>query len=139
MERLVREAMTAEPICLTNNTTIIDAALRMREYDIGDVLITEQDRICGVLTDRDIVIRALADARDPARTTIGEIASSHLITVGPDDPVSRAVELMRQHSVRRLPVCQDGQPVGIISIGDLALDRDPQSALADISAAPANH
>ena len=139
MTRLVREAMTAEPICLTNNTTIIDAALRMREYDIGDVLITEQDRICGVLTDRDIVIRALADGRDPARTTIGEIASSHLITVGPDEPVTRAVELMRQHSVRRLPVCQDGRPVGIISIGDLALDRDPQSALADISGAPANH
>jgi CBS domain-containing protein len=139
LARLVREAMTAEPICLTNNTTIIDAALRMREYDIGDVLVTVQDRICGVLTDRDIVIRALADGRDPTRTTIGEIASSHLVTVSPDDPVTRAVELMRQHSVRRLPVCQDGQPIGIISIGDLALDRDPQSALAEISAAPANH
>ena len=139
MARLVREAMTAEPICLTINTTVIEAAQQMRDYDIGDVLITENEQIQGVLTDRDIVIRALADGLDPTQITIGEIASNHLITVGPDDPVTRAVELMRQHSIRRLPVCQDGRPVGIISIGDLALDWDPQSALADISAAPANH
>ena len=139
MARLVREAMTSEPICITSNSSIMDAAMRMREYDIGDVLIVEQDRICGVLTDRDIVIRAFAEGLDPTLTSVGEIASSRLITVGPDDPVSRAIELMRQHSIRRLPVCQDGRPVGIISIGDLALDRDPQSALADISAAPANH
>jgi len=139
MARLVREAMTAEPICLNTNTTVIEAARQMREYDIGDVLVTEDERICGVLTDRDIVIRALADGRDAMQTTIGEIASNHLITVGPDDPVARAIELMRQHSIRRLPVCQDGQPIGIISIGDLALDRDPHSALAEISAAPANH
>ena len=139
MAQLVREAMTSEPICLTNNTTITDAATQMRDYDIGDVLVTENGRIRGVLTDRDIVVRALAEGRDPGATTIGEIASSHPITIGPEDQVSRAIELMRQHSIRRLPVCQDGRPVGIISIGDLALDRDPQSALADISAAPANH
>jgi CBS domain-containing protein len=136
--RLVREAMTAEPICLTSNTTLIDAAAQMREYDIGDVLITEQDRILGVLTDRDIVVRALADGKDPARTTAGEIASSHLVTVAPDDPVGRAVQLMRENAVRRLPVCQDGRPVGIVSIADLAVEQDPHSALADISAAPAN-
>jgi len=58
--------------------------------------------------------------------------------VAPDDPVSRAVELMREHAVRRLPVCQDGRPVGIVSIGDLAVEQDPRSALADISAAPSN-
>ena len=119
-------------------TTLIDAAAQMREYDIGDVLITEQDRILGVLTDRDIVVRGLAGGKDPARTTAGEIASGHLVTVAPDDPVSRAVELMREHAVRRLPVCQDGRPVGIVSIGDLAVEQDPRSALADISAAPAN-
>ena len=138
MARLVRDAMSTEPICLTSSTTIIDAAMQMREYDIGDVLITDGDRICGVLTDRDIVIRALADGRDPASTTAGEIASSHLVTLSPDDPVSRAVQLMREHAVRRLPVCQDVKPVGIVSIGDLAVEQDPQSALADISAAAAN-
>ena len=138
MARVVREAMSTEPICLTSSTTLIDAAVQMREYDIGDVLITDQDRIYGVLTDRDIVIRALAEGRDPASTTAGEIASRQLVTVSPDDPVNRAVELMREHAVRRLPVCQDGRPVGIVSVGDLAIKQDPRSALADISAAAAN-
>ena len=119
MARVVREAMSTEPICLTSSTTLIDAAVQMREYDIGGVLITDQDRIYGVLTDRDIVIRALAEGRDPASTTAGEIASRQLVTVSPDDPVNRAVELMREHAVRRLPVCQDGRPVGIVSIRDL--------------------
>lgn len=107
----------------------------MRENDIGDVLISDQDPMCGVLTDRDIVIRALAEGRDPASTMAGEIASSNLVTVSPDDPVDRAVELMPAHAVRRLPVCHDGRPVGIVSIGDLAIEQDPRSALADISAA----
>jgi CBS domain-containing protein len=138
MARLVREAMTVEPVCLSTNTTLIDAAVVMRENDIGDVLITEQDHVLGVLTDRDIVVRALAVGKDPTRTTAGEIASGGLVTVAPDDPVSRAVELMRDHAVRRLPVCQNNRPVGIISIGDLAVEQDPRSALADVSAAPPN-
>jgi CBS domain-containing protein len=138
MARLIREAMSAEPVCLSSNTTLIDAAKQMREYDIGDLLVTEQDQLRGVLTDRDIVIRGLAAGKEPTTTTVGEIASNRPITVAPDDPISRAVDLMRQHAVRRLPVCENGRPVGIISIGDLALERDRSSALADISAAPAN-
>src|SRR6266540_2470268 len=109
MARLVREAMTADPVCLAPDTPLIDAAVQMREYDIGDVLIAEQARVYGMLTDRDIVVRALAEGKDPARTTVGEIASGRIVTVAPDDPVSRAVELMREHAVRRLPVCQDGR------------------------------
>ncbi len=139
MARLVREAMTADPVCLAPDTPLIDAAVQMREYDIGDVLIAEQARVYGMLTDRDIVVRALAEGKDPARTTVGEIASGRIVTVAPDDPVSRAVELMREHAVRRLPVCQDGRPVGVVSIGDLAVEQDPRSVLANISAAPANH
>jgi len=138
MARLIREAMSAEPVCLSNNTTLNDAATQMREHDIGDVLVTEQDRIIGVLTDRDIVIRGLGAGKDPARTTVGELASGRLVTVAPDDSVSRAVDLMREHAVRRLPVCQEGRPVGIVSIGDLAVEQDPRSVLADISAAPGN-
>src|SRR5439155_26853375 len=89
MAQLVREAMTSEPICLTNNTTITDAATQMRDYDIGDVLVTENGRIRGVLTDRDIVVRALAEGRDPGATTIGGIASSPFITLRPGDRVGR--------------------------------------------------
>src|SRR5947199_1626709 len=106
MAQLVREAMTSEPICLTNNTTITDAATQMRDYDIGDVLVTENGRIRGVLTDRDIVVRALAEGRDPGATTIGEIASRHLITICPEGQVSRAIVLMHQHGNIRLPFFQ---------------------------------
>src|SRR6266511_2277530 len=95
MARLVREAMTADPVCLAPDTPLIDAAVQMREYDIGDVLIAEQARVYGMLTDRDIVVRALAEGKDPARTTVGEIASGRIVTVAPDDPVSRAVVLDR--------------------------------------------
>ena len=73
---------------------------------------------------------------DRQSADIGEVPQ--VVLENPDDPVSRAVELMREHAVRRLPVCQDGRPVGIVSIGDLAVEQDPRSALADISAAPAN-
>jgi len=138
MPRLVHEVMNREPICLSSSTTLIDVATQMREYDIGDVLITDGDRIAGVITDRDIVIRALATGRDPGSTTAGEIATRQLITLSPGDPVDRAVDLMREHAVRRLPVCQDGRPVGMVSIGDLAIERDPRSALAEISSAAAN-
>jgi CBS domain-containing protein len=138
MAQTVREAMTAEPICLSKETTIIEAAKRMREYNIGDVLITDQGRIWGVLTDRDIVVRALAEGRDPHATIIETIASPHVVMVSPDDAITHAIELMREHAIRRLPVVQDGRPVGILSIGDLALEQDPRSALADISAASPN-
>jgi len=139
MARLVREMMSTEPICLTSTTTLIDVATQRSKYDIGDVLITENDRIVGVITDRDIVIRALAAGRDPASTTAGDIASRDLVMLRPDDALDHAVDLMREHAVRRLPVCQDGRPIGMISIGDLAIERDRHSALADISAAAANH
>jgi CBS domain-containing protein len=138
MAQTVREAMTAEPICLSRDTTIIEAAKRMREYNIGDVIIIDHDQICGVLTDRDIVIRALAEGKDANATMVAEICSANVVTVAPDDQIDRAIDLMREHAIRRLPVVQDGHPVGILSIGDLALDRDPRSALADISAASPN-
>jgi CBS domain-containing protein len=80
----------------------------------------------------------IAEGRDPRATRIGDIASHDLAAVAPDDPVGRAVQIMREKAVRRLPVVENGKVVGIVSIGDLALDRDPDSALADISAAPPN-
>jgi CBS domain-containing protein len=138
MAQTVREAMTAEPICLSKDTTVIEAAKRMREYNIGDVIITDQNRICGVLTDRDIVVRALAEGKDPNTAMVAEICSPNVVTVAPDDAITHAIELMREHAIRRLPVIQDGRPIGILSIGDLALEQDPRSALADISAASPN-
>jgi CBS domain-containing protein len=110
----------------------------MRKADIGDVIVMANGQICGIVTDRDIVVRAVAEGWDPATTELADICSQDLTTVSPSDSIDRAVQLMRQKAVRRLPVVENGRAVGIVSIGDLALERDPQSALSDISAAPPN-
>jgi CBS domain-containing protein len=91
-----------------------------------------------LVSDRDLVVRALAEAADPERTTVANACSDDLVTVSPDEDLDRAVELMREHSVRRLPVVEGDQPVGIVSLADMAIERDPQSALGDISAAKPN-
>jgi CBS domain-containing protein len=82
------------------------------------------------------VIRCIAEGADPSTTRLGEVISSELVAVAPDDPVERAIELMRERAIRRLPVVEGGKPVGVVSIGDLAVERDAESALADISQEP---
>ena len=139
MTEYIRDVMTTNPETLPESTTVREAAETMRANDIGDVVVVDDNgAISGILTDRDIVVRVVAEGRDPRATRIGDIASRELTAVSPDDPVDRAVQLMRERAIRRLPVVDKGKPVGIVSIGDLALDRDPDSALADISAAPPN-
>jgi CBS domain-containing protein len=139
MTEYIRDVMTTNPETLPESTTVREAAETMRANDIGDVVIVDDNgAISGILTDRDIVVRVVAEGRDPRVTRIGDIASRELTAVSPDDPVDRAVQLMRERAIRRVPVVDKGKPVGIVSIGDLALDRDPDSALADISAAPPN-
>jgi CBS domain-containing protein len=81
------------------------------------------------------VVRVLAEGGDPREATVAGACSGDLVTVGPEEELGRAVRLMREHSVRRVPVVENGEPVGIVSIGDLAIERDPESALGDISAA----
>jgi CBS domain-containing protein len=112
----------------------------MRERDIGDVIVLDDTnaRVCGIVTDRDIVVRALAEERDPRETTIASICSQDLTTIEPTDSVDTAVKLMRGKAVRRLPVMEGGKAVGIVSIGDLAEKFDQRSALADISSAAPN-
>ena len=108
----------------------------MRDNAIGAVVVVEESRPRGILTDRDIVIRAIAVDRDPATTTLGEICSKDVVAVGAEDDVDQAARLMRERKIRRLPVVDGGTVVGIVSLGDLAREADPGSALAEISAAP---
>lgn len=139
MAERVREVMTPNPVTLHDRTSLLDAAQAMRQHNIGDVIVvTEAGEVCGIVTDRDITIRAVADERDPRSTMLGEICSQEVVTVGPEGSIDEAVDLMRSRALRRLPVIEGGKPVGVVSIGDLAQDRDRKSALADISAAPAN-
>jgi len=110
----------------------------MRTEDVGDVLVVDGGRLSGIITDRDIAIRAVAENKGPA-TPVREVCSDgNLTTVTPDTKIDQAVELMRSQAVRRLPVVDGDRPVGMISIGDLAIERDETSALADISAAKPN-
>jgi len=137
--RTIREVMTTDPVVLDTASDLTTAARQMRDHDIGDVIVQDDNgRVCGIVTDRDIVIRALAENRDPASTTLADVCSADIVTLRPDDPVTEAVATMRDRAIRRLPVVENGRPIGIVSIGDLAVERDPESALADISAAPPN-
>jgi CBS domain-containing protein len=138
MAQKVRELM-AEPVSVPTDTTLVEAARMMRDAALGDLIIVDGRELRGMLTDRDIVIRALAQERSPADTKVADIASADLITVTPDDDLDTAILLMRAHAIRRLPVIEDGRNlVGLISLGDAALDRDEKSALADIIAAEPN-
>ena len=139
MDQSVRDVMTPNPACVGADSSVLDAARLMREKDIGDVIVMDRDRLCGILTDRDIVVRALAQGADPARTKAGDVCSRDLATVKPNASVGQVVHMMRSKAIRRMPVVEDGgQVVGIVSIGDLAVERDRRSALGEISAAPPN-
>jgi CBS domain-containing protein len=138
MAQQIRELMTPNPVVLPGTASVHEAARAMRDVNIGDVIVIEHDQVCGIVTDRDIVVRTVAETRDPATTPLADICSHSLITVTPTDSVEEAVRLMRTHAVRRLPVVDGGQAVGIVSLGDLAVERDPGSALGEISDAPPN-
>ena len=135
----VRDVMTTNVVYLPSETTLAEAARTMREQDIGDVVVADGDNLTGLVTDRDIVVRAVAERCDPSSTTIGEIVSRDLVTVRPDDSINSAALLMRDHAVRRVLVCDDKGLVGIVSIGDLAEDMDPDSVLGGISRAEPNN
>jgi CBS domain-containing protein len=138
MAETVREVMTRDPTTLDSSRTIADAARAMRDGDFGALIVTEGDSVQGIVTDRDIVVRAVADGLDPDSTQLGEVASEQLEALSPGDSIDDAVAKVRATDVRRLPVVENGTAVGIVSLGDLAVERDPDSALAEISAATPN-
>ena len=136
MGQQVKEVMTTEPITLDRDASLAEAARVMRDRGIGDVIVVEGDDAEGIVTDRDIVIRGVAEGADPNTTRLGQVVSGDLTSVAPDDPVERALELMREKAVRRLPVLEGGKPVGVVSLGDVAIQQDAGSVLADISNEP---
>ncbi|WP_030185501.1 CBS domain-containing protein [Streptomyces violaceorubidus] len=135
MTQYVRDVMTGDPVTVEPLTSVAAVARIMRDGDLGAVLVTEGDRLRGLVTDRDLVVRSVAEGGDPEQTTVVGACSDDPVTVRSDEELDRAVRLMREHTVRRVPVVDDGRPVGIVSLGDLAVERDPESALGDISAA----
>lgn len=136
----VRELMTTNVVYLPGDTSLVDAARTMAEQDIGDVVVADGDNLTGLVTDRDIVVRAVAERRDPGSTKLADIVTTDLITVRPDDTAQTAALLMRDHAIRRILVVDDEAGlVGIVSIGDLAEQIDPESVLGGISSAQPNN
>lgn len=138
MAERIQDVMSRDPVTVQATSTVREAAEAMRDRGVGDVIVLRDDGICGIVTDRDITVRAVAEGRDPSQVRVGDICSRELEFLSPGDTVDDAVRIMRERAIRRLPVVDGGRPVGVVSIGDLALERDPNSALADISAAPPN-
>ncbi|MFE9772082.1 CBS domain-containing protein [Streptomyces sp. NPDC005931] len=135
MAEFVKDVMTPGVVAVRPDASLVEAAQLMRSQNIGDVVVADGQRIVGVLTDRDITVRAVAEGAEPLGVSAGSVCTPDPLTLGPDDPVSTAVALMRRHAVRRLPVVENGLPVGMVTLGDLAEAQDPDSALADISRA----
>ena len=127
--------MTRNPRTVEAGDSVIDAARIMGDDDIGDVIVVEGAEVRGIVTDRDIVVRGVAEGRDAGSTPIREVCTTGVEALEPGATVDDALRKMREADVRRLPVVEGGRPVGIVSLGDLAVEREPDSTLADISAA----
>lgn len=139
MAKQIREVMTSDPTCVDSSATVQEAASLMKKEDVGAIVVTDDGQVKGIVTDRDIAIRAVPEGLDPSSTSVEQISSSDLTTLGPDDSVEEAAEAMRDNNVRRLPVVEDGRPVGIVSLGDVSQEHDAGETLADISAAAPNN
>ena len=139
MADTVRDLVKGDPVTVEASGTVQDAAKLMADKDIGNVLVVENDEVQGIVTDRDIVVRVLAKG-DGSDASVCEAATTDLDTINPDTSIDDAIQKMEQGNVRRLPVVEDdGKPVGVITLGDLAQAKDKDSALADISAASPNN
>jgi CBS domain-containing protein len=121
MANSVRDAMTEAPRSIGQSASVVEAALLMREADIGSLPITDDEQLVGMITDRDITTRVVAEAADPKMTSVGDVYSRDLISVEPENDLEEALRLMARHQVRRLPVVEDGMLVGIVAQADIAL------------------
>ena len=138
MGTTIADVMTKNPATLDVDASALEAAQAMKAADIGDVVVCDHGKVWGIVTDRDLVVRAMAEGTSPDQVRLRDVCSHELTTITPDASVDQAVQLMREQALRRLPVVKDQKLVGIVALGDLAVDRDPESALADISAAAPN-
>lgn len=135
----VRDVMTARPRCVAPDTPLSQVAELMATEDVGAIPILDGEQLAGMVTDRDIVVRAIAKGKDPRGMPAREVSSRELVTVGPDHDLSDALQLMAQHQVRRLPVVDENRLVGVVSQADVALkakDKSVGEMLAGISKPP---
>ena len=136
----VHEVMTDRPRCVTPETPVSEAARLMKSDDVGSLPILEDDKLTGIVTDRDIVVQAIAEQKDPRGMPVREVASGEVVTIGPEEDLSEALKLMASYQVRRLPVVdEENRLVGIVTQADVARevkDKDSGQMLQEISQTP---
>ena len=135
MGKKVRDVMTMDPVRLSSDASVADAAKAMSDHRIGSVVVMDQEKPCGIVTDRDITIRAVATGSDPARTKLADICSHDLAAVRPDQSVDDAIKVMKSHDVKRVVVMSDSRLEGIVSLGDLTALGHGEDVQTDISKA----
>jgi CBS domain-containing protein len=121
MANSVRDAMTENPRWIGASASVVEAARLMREEHIGSLPIVDDEKLVGMITDRDITTTVVAEAADPETTSVGDVNSRELVSVEPDKDLEEAVQLMARNQVRRLPVVENGRLVGIVAQADIAL------------------
>jgi CBS domain-containing protein len=124
MPKSVRDAMTEDPRSIGASASVVEAARLMREEHIGSLPITDDEQLVGMITDRDITTRVVAEAADPKTTSVGDVCSRDVISAEADKDHQEALELMARHQVRRLPVVENGRLVGIVALADIALGEN---------------
>jgi CBS domain-containing protein len=127
MAKTAREVMTQDCECVGESETVADAAKKLKELNVGSMPICgDDDRLKGMLTDRDIVVKVVAEGRDPSSTTAGELGEGKPVTIGADDSIQEALRTMAEHKVRRLPVIDGHSLVGIVAQADIARNVDEE-------------
>ncbi len=128
MAQTIRDVMTSNPCAIDADKSVAYAAKMMREEDVGLAPVVEAERLVGMLTDRDITIRVVAEGKDPEQVKVRDVASSQVVTVGPQQDLDEALRMMAKHQVRRLPVVEeDGKLVGVVAQADIAREGDDEA------------
>ena len=136
MAKTARDIMSAEPRVILSSAPIVEAARLMKDEDLGSLPVVHNDRVVGVITDRDLVLRVLAAGLDPTETLVIEVASDKPVTVAVDAPLEEALQLMSAHQIRRIPVVDGDRLVGMIAQADVALlgkDKRTGALVEDVS------
>jgi CBS domain-containing protein len=120
----IRDLMTENPSTCESSTPVVEAAKVMAREDVGPIPVVESGRLTGLVTDRDLVVRVLAEGRDPQRTTVGEIATGEVVSISPDASLDEALKVLASNQVRRLPVVDGDRLVGIVAQADVARHAD---------------
>jgi CBS domain-containing protein len=137
--KTVRDVMTKNPVSMSADSSVVDAAKAMSDFRIGSVVVMERDKPCGIVTDRDITVRAVATGSDPKSTKLSDICSHDLAAVEADQSLDDAIKVMKSHDVKRVVVMSDSKLEGIVSLGDLTARGQGEDVQKDLSKAEPNN